>query len=325
MNVTVEAPAHGARHDTFGIAAMSSCFGDASSDVDDLAVREICPMERVEAIRAAGSGRFFRSVTRSVEDLASEATRKVLAEAGIDARQVAFLVFCSTVFESTALYPDIAATRIAEEAGCVNARTFSVQHAYCVSPFVALQILKEYFRGAAQPSYGIVVCSDVIVSTAEFLRPIGNIGVHSDGAAALLVTNDRPKYALLDTEIYIDPARFQGQNDDGSIQHDSRYFMLLAKVLKTLLKRCEVGAIDDIALFPNNLGAPSWHKICQLLAIRRENVHLGEMENVAHVFGADPFLNLAASAERSDRQYALLAASGIAGTFGAALMRRRAS
>lgn len=307
----------------FGIAGLSSCFGDAAIELDDLASRKICTSDRVEAIRAAGSRQFFRSMTLSVEELAVGATRKVMHDAGIDPADVGFLVFCSTVFESTALYPDIVASRIADEAGCVNAKTFSVQHAYCVSPFVALQILKEYFGDREQPSYGVVVCSDVIVETAEFLRPIGALGVHSDGAAAMLVTNRRPAFELLDTEVFIDPARFQGQNDDGSIQHDVRYFMLLAKVLKTLLKRCDVESIDDIALYPNNLSVPSWHKICQLLSIREENVHLDEMPKVAHVFGADPFLNLAASAVSNDRPYALLVASGIAGAFGAALMRRR--
>ncbi|WGS52280.1 hypothetical protein LFL96_29215 [Paraburkholderia sp. D15] len=306
----------------FGIAGLSSCFGDAAIELDDLTNRDICTSDRVEAIRAAGSCQFFRSMTLSVEELAVEATRKVLREAGIEPADVGFLVFCSTVFESTALYPDIIASRIADEVGCSHAKTFSVQHAYCVSPFVALQILKEYFDEHGQPAYGVVVCSDVIVETAEFLRPIGALGVHSDGAAAMLVTNHRPGFELLDTELFIDPARFQGQNDDGSIQHDVRYFMLLAKVLKTLLKRCEVESIDDIALYPNNLSAPSWHKICQLLSIRPENVHLGEMPRVAHVFGADPFLNLASAGSATDRKYALLVASGIAGAFGAALLRR---
>lgn len=306
----------------FGIAGLSSCFGDAVIELDDLTSREVCTVDRVDAIRAAGSRQFFRSVTQSVEELAVDATRKVLQEAGIEPADVSLLVFCSTVFESTALYPDIVASRIADEVGCTRAKTFSVQHAYCVSPFVALQILKEYFGELGQPAYGVIVCSDVIVATAEFLRPIGALGVHSDGAAAMLVTNQRPEYELLDTEIFIDPARFQGQNDDGSIQHDVRYFMLLAKVLKTLLKRCNIESIDDIALYPNNLSEPSWHRICQLLSIRPENIHLGEMPRVAHVFGADPFLNLAFAGPATDRKYALLVASGIAGAFGAALLRR---
>lgn len=321
MNRLIEPPACVAIN-PFGISGLSSCFGDSTIDLDDLTNREICTRDRTEAIRAAGSRQFFRSLTLSVEELAVDAASKVLGDAGIAPDEVGFLVFCSTVFESTALYPDIIASRIADQAGCVNAKTFSVQHAYCVSPFVALQILKEYFDSCTRPSYGLIVCSDVIVETAEFLRPIGALGVHSDGAAAMLVTNSAPAFELLDTEVFIDPARFQGQNNDGSIQHDVRYFMLLAKVLKTLLKRCAVESIDDIALYPNNLSVPSWHKICQLLSIREENVHLSEMPNVAHVFGADPFLNLAASASSNDRPYALLVASGIAGTFGAALMRR---
>lgn len=321
MNLPIAPFVHAAA-DPFGIAGLSSCFGDAVIKLDDLMNREICTGDRVDAIRAAGSQQFYRSMTLSVEELAVGATRKVLRDAGVDPADVGFLVFCSTVFESTALYPDIIASRIADESGCVNAKTFSVQHAYCVSPFVALQILKEYFSERGQPSYGIVVCSDVIVETAEFLRPIGALGVHSDGAAAMLVTNQRPEFELLDTEVFIDPARFQGQNGDGSIQHDVRYFMLLAKVLKTLLKRCDVESIDDIALYPNNLSAPSWHRISRLLSIREENVHLTEMSKAAHVFGADPFLNLAACASSTDRRYALLVASGIAGAFGAALMRR---
>ncbi|GLU33368.1 hypothetical protein WKR88_24895 [Trinickia caryophylli] len=321
MNLSVDQPAE-ATFSPFGIARLGSCFGDATMELDDLTHREICSVEEVDAIRAAGSRQFFRSMTLSIEELAVDATRNVLREAGIEPADVGFLVFCSTVFESTALYPDVIASRIADGAGCVHAKTFSVQHAYCVSPFVALQILKEYFGEREQPAYGVVVCADMIGKSAEYLRPIGVLGVHSDGAAAMLVTNRSPEFQLLDTEIFIDPARFQGRSDDGRIQHDVRYFMLLAKVLKTLLNRCNVDSMDDVALFPNNLSAPSWRKIGQLLSIREENILLGEMPRVAHVFGADPFLNLASPACATDRRYALLVASGIAGAFGAALMRR---
>lgn len=306
----------------FGIAGLGTRFGDVAVDVDDLARRGICGQKRVAAIRAAGSRQFFRSTNLSVEVLAIEATRKALDEVDVAPADVEIIVFCSTVFECTALYPDITAQRIADKLGCWRAKTLALQHAYCVSPFVALQLLKQYFTDADRPAWGVVVCADVIVETAEFLRPIGDLGVHSDGAAAVVVTNDRPKWALLDTELYIDPTRFQGRNDDGSIQHDMRYFILLAKVLKTLLKRCDMESLKDIAIYPNNLGAPSWHRIGQLLSIDAESVDLAEMPRVGHVFGADPFMNLAAATATTDRPYALLVASGIAGAFGAALMRR---
>jgi len=129
---------------SFGIAGLATRFGDATIGLEDLTSREICTGDQVAAIRAAGSRQFFRSMKLSPEELAVDATRKVLKQVGVEPADVAFLVFCSTVFESTALYPDITASRIADEVGCVNAKSFSVQHAYCVSPFVALQILDEY-------------------------------------------------------------------------------------------------------------------------------------------------------------------------------------
>jgi 3-oxoacyl-[acyl-carrier-protein] synthase-3 len=59
-----------------------------------------------------------------------------------------------------------------------------------------------------------------------------------------------------------------------------------------------------------------------LLSFDAKNIELAEMSRVGHVFGADPFLNLAAATATTDCPYALLVASGIAGAFGAALMRR---
>jgi 3-oxoacyl-[acyl-carrier-protein] synthase III len=307
----------------FGIVASGSCFGDASFDVGDLVERSLCTAERVEAIRSTGSELFFRSNSLSVEDLAIRAIKDALRHVELPLDAVDFVIFCSTVFESTALFPDLIACRIADAVGCFPAKTFAVQHAYCVSPFVALKLLKAYFSRFDRPAWGIIVCSDVIVQTAEFLRPIGTLGVHSDGAAAIVVTNNCPPLEILDSEIYIDPVRFRGRNDDGTIQHDVRYFMLLAKVLKTLLKRCRIESLDELGLYPNNLSAPSWHKIANLLSIKRENVHLSTMRETGHVFGADPFLNLMSSPLEDDRRFALLAATGIAGAFGASLLRRR--
>lgn len=303
-----------------GIVDVTKSLGALRFSVESLVQRGHVTSAQADLIRDNGSKFYHRSDERDSESLAVGAVKDLLARNDIDPAAVGFVVFTSTVFETTALYPDLVAQRIARASGCTRAKVFSIQHAYCVSPFVAMKVMQAY----AGPDLGqgflaIIVCADTLGPVVEDLRAIDMLGVHSDGAAAILVGADGPRHMVVDMEITMIPSRYRGQSENGAIQSDPLYFAYLAKTLKKLCTANTLADFSDIRFCPNNLNLQAWTQIATLFGIPFGNIHFDQ--DCGHVFGADPFFNLI-DAARGDAQRFILAASGIGGVFAAAYVER---
>jgi 3-oxoacyl-[acyl-carrier-protein] synthase III len=301
-----------------GIAGICAQFGEQDVDIKWLVQQEHISKECSDAIQTGGTSRYYRSKEQSPEQLAVHAVNELLEESGIDPGAINYLIFTSTVFESTALYPDLIAQRIARETGCTSAKAFAMQHVYCVSPLAALQLLRAYFSHREAPSLGVIVSSDAMGGATEGLRAIGSLGLHSDGAVAILVSNGQHQYELTDIDLYMDCSRFRGQDFDGNILGGNMYFAMTAKLIRNIVKRNDVPTDARVDLFANNLDVNAWNGIGKILGIPEDRIHFDH--HSGHVFGADPFINLK-NAGRCRADYCVLAATGVAGTFGAALLK----
>jgi 3-oxoacyl-[acyl-carrier-protein] synthase III len=303
---------------SLGIVGICAKFGEQDVDIDWLVQQEHITKECSNAIQTAGTSRYFRSKNQSPEQLAVNAVGEVLQQSGIDPGAINYLIFTSTVFESTALYPDLIAQRIARQTGCTSAKAFALQHVYCVSPLAALQLLRAYSNHREEPSLGIIVSSDAMGDVTESLRAIGSLGLHSDGAVAILVSNAQHQFELTDIDLYMDGSRFRGQDSDGNILGGNLYFAMAAKLIRNIVRRNDISRDARIDLFANNLDINAWNSIGRILNIPEDRIHFDR--HSGHVFGADPFINLK-NAGRCQADYCILAATGVAGTFGAALLK----
>jgi 3-oxoacyl-[acyl-carrier-protein] synthase III len=301
-----------------GLSDIAIQYGTEKIDIASLVERKLLSKAQAIAIQANGSSSYYRSTNRSPEQLAIDAVSALLKSERIDPCDVNFLVFTSTIFESTALYPDLIANRIARKTGCKNAKAFALQHLYCVSPLAAMKLLKAYFEHRKAPSQAIVVCADAIGGVTENLRAINTLGLHSDGAAAISITNGQYKYELIDVSVFTDGSKHRGQNSDGTILGGNMYFAMAAKMIRNIITVNGITKTSAIELFPNNLDINAWRSIGRILRIPEERIHFDRQSG--HVFGADPFINLK-NADNDKAGYRILAATGIAGTFGAALLR----
>jgi 3-oxoacyl-[acyl-carrier-protein] synthase III len=303
---------------SIGIANICACFGENAVAIDWLVDAGHLTNERCSAIRNNGTSNYFRSMDQSPERLAINAVNELLQQSATDPRDIGFLIFTSTVFESTALYPDLIAQRIARETGCITAKAFAMQHVYCVSPLAALKLLRAYFNHCETLSFAIIVSADAMGGVTENLRAISTLGLHSDGAVAILVSNARHRYQVADVDLFMESSRFRGQDADGNILGGNMYFAMTAKLIRNIISKNHVTPDDRIDLFANNLDINAWKGIAKILNIPEDRIHFDH--HSGHVFGADPFINLKNAGEcRTD--YCVLAATGVAGTFGAALLK----
>lgn len=301
-----------------GIADICFRLGRETVDINWLEESEMLSAERTSAIKINGTSRYFRSDNKPAEQLAIEAAQGLFEQTGINPRDIQFFIFTSTVFEITALYPDLPAQRIARATGCQNAKTFSLQHVYCVSPLAAIKLLRAYFADTTNPAYAIVVCADAIGSVTEHLRAIETSGVHSDGAAAILLTNRSAEYEVCDIDYFTNVSKFLGREVDGTLVASPMYFAMIAKLIRILLVRNRIPKDAKIDLFTNNLDLHAWRGIGKLLNIPAERIHFDQQ--TGHVFGADPFITLKKFGS-NQADYCLLAATAVAGTVGAALLK----
>jgi 3-oxoacyl-[acyl-carrier-protein] synthase III len=301
-----------------GIADICICMGTEAIDLQSLVEQRFLSRDKSDAINRNGSSRYYRSKDHSPEHLAIDAVLGLLNQATIDPQDIQFLIFTSTVFETTALYPDLIAQRIARATGCLNAKAFSVQHMYCVSPLAAMHLLKAYFVHVTEPAHAIIVCADSMGGVTENLRVLDASGVHSDGAAAILICNTVANYQICDIELFTNVAKFLGRETDGMLVGSSMYFAMITKLIRGMLTRNDVLENAKIELFANNLDLAAWRGIGKILKIPEDQVHFDQQSG--HVFGADPFINLKNAGSLS-ADYCVLAATGVAGTIGAALLR----
>ena len=308
------------RYARLGLQAIAVQRGREYVTLTQLVAEKHLTADKSHLIRNNGTNGYHRSSDQTPQELAAGCVMALLENAEVKAAEIDLLVFTSTVFESTSLYPDLIALQVAKRCRCNSAKTFSVQHLYCVSPLAALQLVAAYFHADPKMHNAVIVCADTIGAATEHLRAIDVSGLHSDGASAILLQNGGPGQKFKDIEIFQDVAKYQGHNPDGTIINSALNFAIVAKLVRTVMNRNGLGRGDRIGLFPNNLDFHAWMGIAQILGIEDKHVHFNR--HSGHMFGADPFLNLHAS-DKSQFDYHILAATGVAGTFGVALLGAR--
>lgn len=107
-------------------------------------------------------------------------------------------------------------------------------------------------------------------------------------------------------------------------QFGREYCDMLADAMRAALADAGLG-FDDLALIlPHNVNRFSWSRVCHLVGVPLSRVHLDNMPELGHAFGADAFVNYADAVARGrlapgDR--CLLAGVGLGATFAAMVVQ----
>lgn len=301
-----------------GIIDVTHRLGCTSHHISELARSGHIAKDRLSKLTANGAENFFVEADATCEDMAKDVISDLLLRNDVDPQDVDLVLFTSTIYELTALYPDIVVQNVARHAGCRNAKTFSIHHAYCVSPFLAIKFLLEYLPSLETSNpLAVVVCADKMAESLQYLRPVGDTGVHSDGAAAILLAADGPRSVVRSVDIAMTANGGQAFDAQMRIAANPFFFAKLFSVLKNSVDVVPHDSRNNLNLCPNNLSPNEWRNFAQKLNISQSNIIFNP--GMGHVFGGDPFINWS-NRPRAEKSMTLLAASAAGSTYATALL-----
>ncbi|MCA3242302.1 MAG: 3-oxoacyl-ACP synthase [Rubrivivax sp.] len=297
-----------------GIAASDYVLGREQRPLAEWADEQQLSTSRLQALVDNGVANLHRARGETLLGLGVAAVQRLLDREDVDPASIDALVVCQTSPCNTLPMPFTLAGSLRSALRLQRAWTFSVAQQQCVSELHALRVLQALFARRTRWQRALVVGVDTILR--EDLRAIGDAGVHSDGASALLVTRDAP-CRLLAVETYNDARSVEGIRADGSYEANDNYLWSLVSVVRRLARSARVQPLEFQQVLPHNVNLPSWLQAMDTLRIPRERLFTRNFARIGHVFGSDAAINLADSGALVRRGPQLVFASGIGGAFGA--------
>jgi 3-oxoacyl-[acyl-carrier-protein] synthase-3 len=74
-------------------------------------------------------------------------------------------------------------------------------------------------------------------------------------------------------------------------------------------------------VLPHHVNLPGWRRLMAMLSIAQNRLFTRNFARIGHVFGADPFINFHDCEDKVAGERSLLFSSGLAGCFGAMVVR----
>jgi 3-oxoacyl-[acyl-carrier-protein] synthase III len=305
---------------TFSLSGVAVCLPERMVDATTWAHRCGFSAARASALLRNGVQQFHDAAGESPLTYACGAVSALLEETGTVPSSVDALIYTHTIQSSVLAPPSGTAALIQSRMGLTRALAFSVMQQNCVSPIAAIRVLRV-LRLAGRPiQRAIVVCADVMGSGCEHLRAIQDLALHSDGACALLLERDCARNRIAGLHLYTDSRYFRGTDDDLQPVPDDRYYWSAFTTMRTALAQAGITGRDITHVLPHHVNLPGWLRLASMLGVPQERLFTSNFSRVGHVFGADPFINFSTSRGQPG-SWSLLFSSGLAGCFGAMVIR----
>ncbi|MDR8394883.1 MAG: 3-oxoacyl-[acyl-carrier-protein] synthase III C-terminal domain-containing protein [Paraburkholderia sp.] len=306
---------------TLSLSAVAFRLPKQTVDANTWARRCGLPGQRAEALMRNGVHQFHDAAAGSPVSLACDAVSALLAQTGAAPPDIDALVYTHTIQSSVLAPPAGTAAFIQSHMGLRRALAFSVMQQNCVSPMAAVRILQALSVEGQPLRRAIVVCADVIGSGCDHLRAIEDLALHGDGACAFLLERDCDRNRITGLHLYTDHRYFRGTDDELQPVPDDRYYWSAFTTMRAALAQAGITGRDLAAVFPHHVNLPGWSRLMTMLAVPHERLVTSNFGKFGHVFGADPFINFGTSPHRAPGTSSLLFSSGLAGCFGAMVIR----
>lgn len=211
-------------------------------------------------------------------------------------------------------------------AGIHDALSFGVCCNRCVSFFNGLDIVGRFLQNDPEDARGLVISGEVACTNE--LRLVQNVAVVGDGVGAMLVNLEGPGDRLLSCSVRSEGRFARGVWLEGKLKGDyeNTYQSMLDDVVRRALDEAEVRLEDVAWLLPHNTNASAWRFWAKSSGFPTDRLFLENISKTAHCFGTDLISNhaeLRASNRRVDGERHLMAAAGLGGLFGAAVLECR--
>lgn len=210
-------------------------------------------------------------------------------------------------------------------AGIHDAICFGVCCNRCVSFFNGLDIARHYLSHERAGARALVISGEA--ACTQELRLVPNVAVAGDGIGAMLVNLNGPGDRVLSCEISSDGKFARGVWLEGGLRssYENNYRSMLLNVVQRALDNAG-SRLDEISwLLPHNTSASAWRFWAQSAGFPVERLFLENIPRTGHCFGTDLINNhaaLRAGAYSASGDRYLMAAAGLGGMFGAAVLER---
>lgn len=304
-----------------GIVSTAYAVGQDCISLGDWCRRQGIPAERERALQENGAQQLYATAGERLAEMACTAVARALAQAKVAPHEVDVLVIYQTAPVNTAPMPFTLAGAIREGAGLSRAYAFAITQQMCVSPLHALRVLSALFERHPEWRHALLVGADNILYPD--LRTLGDAGVHSDGAGAI-VLGRHVGNRLLGLQTYNEPQAMQRVQTDPlrsgphfeRYQDSENYLWTLISVARRVLRSAGIKAEELVSVLPHNVNLQSWRQALAAMKIPAERLFEQNIGRVGHLFGSDIAVNLADSSALRTPGHHLVFASGVAGCFG---------
>ncbi|WP_434715367.1 3-oxoacyl-[acyl-carrier-protein] synthase III C-terminal domain-containing protein [Paraburkholderia sp. A3RO-2L] len=306
---------------TLSVSGVAYCLPERVIDTGTWANRCGFPKSRASALLRNGVRQFHDAAAGSPVAFACDAVAALLEETRTIPSSVDALVYTHTMQSSVLAPPSGTAALIQSRMGLTRALAFSVMQQNCVSPMAAIRVLRA--MSLAERSTirrAVVVCADVFGSGCDHLRAIQDLALHSDGACAFLLEHDCARNYIAGLQLYTDSRYFRGTDDNLQPVPDDRYYWSAFTTMRTALAQAGITGPELTHVLPHHVNLAGWSRLASMLGIPQERLFISNFARIGHVFGADPFINLR-TAPGHPGTWSLLFSSGLAGCFGAMVIR----
>lgn len=282
------------------------------------------PPQIVEALQASGLGYFHCADGMPVEELCAGAIQRLLTESALDPTDVDAVLYFHTTQTSIMAPPASLPARLAQRFGFSRAVAFSVSQQNCVSFLSALRVIGNMM--AADPTWQTVLVVGADVCDYAPLRNIEAIGMHSDGAAAAIVSRNATRNRVVSTVFVTYGEHHRGVRSppDLTQQFNNMYYLSTHRIISRLLRENNMNASDIRLLLPHNVNRTGWSRILRSLKLDESNFYGTNIFKKSHVYGCDGIINIVDSISESfigNSDNYIVYSMGYGGCFGAALIK----
>ncbi|MFM0758307.1 3-oxoacyl-[acyl-carrier-protein] synthase III C-terminal domain-containing protein [Paraburkholderia strydomiana] len=279
------------------------------------------PAARAEALLGNGVRQFHDAEGSSPVAFACEAVAALLEDTGTTPASIDVLIYTHTIQSSVLAPPAGTAAFIQSRMGLERALALSVMQQNCVSPLAAIRVLHMLTIAGRPIQRAIVVCADVMGSGCDHLRAIEDLALHSDGACAILLERGADRNCIVGLHLYTDARYFRGTDDDLQPVPDDRYYWSAFTTMRAALRQAGITGNELVHVLPHHVNLPGWSHLMAMLSVPQERLFSTNFARLGHVFGADPFINFDTAPCGQPGAFSLLFSSGLAGCFGAMVIR----
>jgi 3-oxoacyl-[acyl-carrier-protein] synthase-3 len=121
--------------------------------------------------------------------------------------------------------------------------------------------------------------------------------------------------------LYTDRRYLRGTDDNLQPMPDDRYYWSAFTTMRAALGQAGITGNELVHVLPHHVNLAGWSRLVTMLSVPQERLFTANFGCLGHVFGADPFINFHTAPRGQPGSCSLLFSSGLAGCFGAMVIR----